>query len=179
MHFILEQVEVSIKEYELQNDPLTELRDIHLPATISWWPPAIGWWLLSVIFAAILAFFLNRLIKNYRRNLYRRQALMALKTLEEDQAQNQNIKLVAVVEILKKTCASAYKNSNINSKSIKEFLSILRKESRDRLFLEIPENIELMVYASHKVNIDPIWLGNFLEDSKKWISSHSSNYLRE
>lgn len=175
----MEQVELGIKEYKLQNDPLTELRDIHLPATISWWPPAIGWWLLSVIFAAMLAFFLNRLIKNYRRNLYRRQALMALKTLEEDQAQNQNIKLVAVVEILKKTCASAYKNSNINSKSIKEFLSILRKESRDRLFLEIPENIELMVYASHKVNIDPIWLGNFLEDSKKWISSHSSNYLRE
>ena len=104
---------------------------------------------------------------------------MALKNLEEDQAQNQNIKLVAVVEILKKTCASAYKNANINSKSIKEFLSILRKESKDRLFLEIPENIELMVYAPHKVNIDPIWLGNFLKDSKRWISSHSSKYLRE
>ena len=150
-----------------------------MPATINWWPPAIGWWLLSVIFAAMLAFFLNRLIKNYRRNLYRRQALMALKTLEEDQAQNQNIKLVAVLEILKKTCASANKSSNINSKSIKGFLSILRKESKDRLFLEIPENIELILYASHKVNIDPIWLGNFFKDSKKWISSHSSNYLRE
>ena len=93
--------------------------------------------------------------------------------------QNQNTKLVAIVEILKKKCASAYKNSNINSKSIKEFLSILRKESKDRLFLEIPDNIELMAYASHKVNVDPIWLGNFLKDSKKWISSHSFNYLRE
>jgi hypothetical protein len=25
------------------------IRDIHLPEAISWWPPAVGWWLLLVL----------------------------------------------------------------------------------------------------------------------------------
>ena len=31
-------------------DPSTlALRDIHLPAAVSWWPPAMGWWILAAV----------------------------------------------------------------------------------------------------------------------------------
>ena len=30
-------------------DPLSQLKDIHLPATGGFWPPAPGWWLLALI----------------------------------------------------------------------------------------------------------------------------------
>ncbi|MFQ5518822.1 MAG: DUF4381 domain-containing protein [Mariprofundus sp.] len=38
-----------------QTDPLAELRDIHLPDPVSWWPPAPGWWLLLLCLIALIA----------------------------------------------------------------------------------------------------------------------------
>lgn len=38
------------------------LRDIHLPDAVSWWPPAIGWWLLAGIILLAL-FFAPRLFR--------------------------------------------------------------------------------------------------------------------
>ena len=43
----MEAVKIEIKgDHHLPTDPLAELRDIHLPPEIGWWPPAYGWWIL-------------------------------------------------------------------------------------------------------------------------------------
>ncbi len=34
--------------------PGPELRDIHLPAEPSWWPPAPGWWILALLAIAVI-----------------------------------------------------------------------------------------------------------------------------
>ncbi|HAU18090.1 MAG TPA: DUF4381 domain-containing protein, partial [Marinobacter adhaerens] len=36
-------------------DPLSQLRDIHLPETGGLWPPAPGWWVLAILLIAVLA----------------------------------------------------------------------------------------------------------------------------
>ncbi|WP_372965653.1 DUF4381 domain-containing protein [Marinobacter sp.] len=64
-------------------DPLAQLRDIHLPATGGWWPPAPGWWLLAVIIlitCAALAWFWRR---HHTRNAWKRQARTELAILEQ------------------------------------------------------------------------------------------------
>ena len=38
-----------------EQDPLAQLRDIHLPEAISVWPPAPGWWVLFIGIIALLA----------------------------------------------------------------------------------------------------------------------------
>jgi hypothetical protein len=30
-------------------DPLQNLRDVHIPDPISWWPPAFGWWMIMAL----------------------------------------------------------------------------------------------------------------------------------
>ena len=54
----------------LNTDPAAlPLREIHLPGSVGWWPPAPGWWLLPCLMAlaAILAWYFSVL---YRRRRY-------------------------------------------------------------------------------------------------------------
>jgi hypothetical protein len=59
------------------------LRDIHLPAPIGWWPPALGWWLVAALVLVAGALF----AVHYYRARHKRAALRAVtrvrKALEE------------------------------------------------------------------------------------------------
>ncbi len=52
-----------------------ELRDIHLPEAISWWPPAPGWWFLlgSIVFIVIAVF----LFKHYQKKQALKKQVLA------------------------------------------------------------------------------------------------------
>lgn len=63
------------------------LKDIHLPEPVSWWPPAVGWWLLPVA-AALIGVLLWILISAARRMLaqrrLRKQALGELMQIQRE-----------------------------------------------------------------------------------------------
>lgn len=62
------------------SDPLAQLRDIHVPAEVSWWPPAPGWWFAAatLIPAAVLLLWWWR---RHQRRCYQRVALLRLEQL--------------------------------------------------------------------------------------------------
>ena len=54
-----------------------QLRDIHLPEAVSWWPLAIGWWVLgflAIIAIAVLAYIVLRRIKKIDTELWQKQS---------------------------------------------------------------------------------------------------------
>ena len=62
-------------------DPLAQLRDIHLPAAVSWWPPAPGWWLLTLLLLAGLGVLARVLWLRRQRRAYRRRGELELEQL--------------------------------------------------------------------------------------------------
>lgn len=63
-------------------DPLSQLRDIHLPETGGFWPPAPGWWILAALLIVALAVLIRLILKRRKKNRWFRFARAELARLE-------------------------------------------------------------------------------------------------
>jgi len=156
-------------EYRTMNpsDPLAELRDIHLPSSVSAWPLAPGWWILiAIAFAGLSALFIVCL-RRHRARLYRRQALIQLQQIE----QSSNNQVVALIELLKKTANSAYPGQHYSSLSINEFFIFLAQSCPAALFPKPPDNLNSLLYAK-ETELDPQLAEQLIKNTRVWIRQH-------
>lgn len=79
-----------------------DLRDIHLPAAPSGWPPAPGWWLLTALGLAAVSL-LGRRAWRYLRRIRHRQRILA--ELDGLRAESAGPELIAGVSMLLKRVA--------------------------------------------------------------------------
>ncbi len=63
-------------------DPLAQLRDIHLPTEVSAWPPAPSWWLLALVVLLVIGSASLWWWRRHRANAWRREALSALQATQ-------------------------------------------------------------------------------------------------
>ena len=87
-------------------DPLAQLRDIHIPDGVSWWPLAPAWWGLGAVIVMALVLVLLWRRKRCQR-YYQRVALRHLKRLEE-QYQSDPGTLVRELSVLLRRVATLH-----------------------------------------------------------------------
>jgi hypothetical protein len=112
-------------------DPLAQLRDIHLPEPVSWWPPAPGWWLLAVLVLIALAAISLFFYKRYQHNSFRRQALQLLENhfLDWQHNQNTSLYLQQVNSVLKRTALLCFPEADVAALSGTEWTLFLDRHS--------------------------------------------------
>jgi len=110
---------------------LEQLRDIHLPAAIGNWPPAIGWWLVPLLSILLISILSWLIIRHRRNNTHRRQALVLLENRYKAFQQNQDAMsfLSQSNEILKRFCLHAHPQAvSLSSAAWADFLSTASKQ---------------------------------------------------
>ncbi len=65
----------------METNPLQQLRDIHLPADPSWWPPAFGWWLILALLLGGIGWLVISAWRAHRRRAPLRAAQALLQEL--------------------------------------------------------------------------------------------------
>ena len=158
-----------------QADPLAQLRDIHLPDPISWWPLAPGWWLLIIITVIGLVIAGRLLVNRYMERSYRRQALAQLKQLNHDNCQQQ---LVAVFELLRQVAMSAYPQSNFASLAPDDFVYFLQNSCSKSLFAGLTPNWQSLLYTKQP-QIESQLLDQVIANAKLWIVNHPQAHRLE
>ncbi|NRB41519.1 MAG: DUF4381 domain-containing protein [Pseudomonadales bacterium] len=87
-------------------NPLEQLKDIHLPDAISSWPPAMGWWLVTIIIIVTLTSAITLLYLYWQKTSYKRQAIKKLKDIQlKNQTDDEVINTLA--ELLRQTAIAA------------------------------------------------------------------------
>lgn len=91
-------------------NPLSQLKDIHLPEAVSQWPPSLAWWLASLcsLLAIIIGFFL--IYKVIIKGKFKRSAKKEFAALQNAQATIQELSF-----FLKRVALSCYPREQVAS----------------------------------------------------------------
>lgn len=94
----------------MPQDPLADLRDIHLPDPISWWPPAMGWWLLVILLIGVVVSLAIWRWKKHRALAYKREALFEFESVQARYLSHRDDSrlLSEVSALLKRTSITKY-----------------------------------------------------------------------
>ena len=94
----------------MQADPLAELRGLHLPDAVGWWPLAPGWWLVVILFLATLSWYLVKAYRHKQFNLYRQHAQLELDqlTTKFNQHQDKTVYLSDTQKLLRRVALHRY-----------------------------------------------------------------------
>jgi len=111
----------------MPTDPLSQLRDIHLPSPIGVWPPALGWWILGILAIVLLLFLTYRIVKALVNNRYRRHGINELRSIFNEFEQHQNCSALAlnINVLLKRICLHYYGNGKVERLSSEGWLAFL------------------------------------------------------
>lgn len=84
-----------------------QLRDVHTPDAVSWWPLSIGWWVVIVLVISTLVFSVVKLIKHRKHNAYRKLAVTELNQHFKHWQQHQQNSdyLQAANAVVKRACS--------------------------------------------------------------------------
>lgn len=153
------------------NDPLElPLKDIHLPADVSWWPPAPGWWiLLGMILLAVAFYFWWR---QRQQRINRSAITLARQELELLQNQYQKHKdgrqFVADLSVLlRRLSISAFPRQESASLTGDAWLEFLDASLGDDSFSTGPGRILLEAPYRPEVNVEE--LEPLIAICREWI----------
>lgn len=112
-----------------------DLKDIHLPEAISWWPPAIGWW-LSPVLTLLLCAFIFWLYKYLTRKTAIKTAKKQLLKIKQDNSSEDIQKLASLSELLRRVAISVAPRNECASLTGKAWLEYLDSSVKGTPFTE-------------------------------------------
>ena len=111
---------------------LAQLADIHLPAEISYWPPAFGWWILALLLLISGSFATRKLYEKAERRKACQYALAELENclekLDESAGQKKLLRYVNDVNtVLRRVALAKFPESNPGSLVGETWIAFIRR----------------------------------------------------
>jgi len=135
------------------NDPLANLRDIHLPDSVSWWPIAYGWWLIIFLVIAAISWLVYKLWqKHQHKQLYRNVSSMFQAINQQYQAEQDSGQLIKQYsQLLRRLMLKRTSRSQVAGLTGKEWIESIHTQCQKPIFDQ--STIELLIAGPYQRNI--------------------------
>lgn len=147
-----------------------QLRDIHLPETVSWWPPAIGWWLTPLLLALLaLAFIaLRRILHKRRQNAHKNIARAELQRIKQHYADSGDAlhSLRELSILLRRVALSYLPREHSASLTGEAWIAQLNQLAQHSVFSE--QHIELLTRGVYQPQLETD-LTPLLKQCEQWL----------
>ncbi|MFT5675621.1 MAG: hypothetical protein ACI808_001552 [Paraglaciecola sp.] len=158
-------------------NPLEQLKDIHLSPEISNWPPAYGWWLLTLVSILIIVAIITWQFKRYQTRGVKRQALRELSQINSNTPEWP----LQLNSLLKRVSLNYFPNSqiaNLYNQSWSQFLAEQLPLNKRASFLQHFQLLQSSLYQKSPSTLPDFqlttksiqqWLKCSLPPSKKQL----------
>lgn len=148
-------------------DSLAQLKDIHLPSPIGWWPLAPGWYVLIILvlfLAIIVAYYIY---KRHRNAQAKNQALLLLNNYQKQYEHEPNGAQASacISELLRRVALVYYPREQVASLHGEEWLKFLNKTGKGIDFNLVKE---LLLDAPFKTT-ETMSLKPLFDTAQLWI----------
>ncbi|MCG8312470.1 MAG: DUF4381 domain-containing protein [Pseudomonadales bacterium] len=151
----------------MPQDPLAQLKDIHLPDPVGQWPPAMGWWLLALFAVLAIVAIIAWLRHRHKKNAYRREALAYLEALQQRANERDPITVATQVSgLLKRVAITLFGRHQTAGLNGSDWLRFLDEKGKTDAFSQGPG--KMLGDDIYKPNAQ-VDLTSLFELSKQWI----------
>ncbi|HEY9200943.1 MAG TPA: DUF4381 domain-containing protein [Gammaproteobacteria bacterium] len=153
-----------------------QLRDIHLPDAVSWWPPAIGWWLtpLLLVLLALAFIALRRILRKRRRNASKKIAVAELQRIKQHYADNgdalHNLRELSI--LLRRVALSYLPREHSASLTGEAWIAQLNQLAQHQVFSE--QHLELLTRGVYQPQLETD-LTPLLKQCEQWLQQLPNN----
>lgn len=144
---------------------LEQLRDIHIPDGVSWWPLAIGWWITIAIIMAVTVLLIAKAIFQQRRKRFAGYALIELEQIKQDDDKDW---LIQAHQIMRRASLCYFPKSQVAAMDIRHWITLLYQTSGDIWTQQSLQLLEEGVYRNPD-SIDPTHKEQFLHEVGLWL----------
>ena len=143
-------------------DLLAQLRNLDTPAELSWWPPALGWWVLASLVLAGIIGFIWVTIRDYRKGAAARDAKVSIEQAHdayldrEPSAASRATFLQEVNAILKRLAARYQGSEEVAGLTGMAWRSYLAEVAPELNATELEPFVSAIYEAQPQIDVDEV-----------------------
>jgi hypothetical protein len=148
-------------------DALSNLKDIHLPPPIGFWPPAYGWFIITALILMLVVVALKRYMLYRKKRHLKQEALSRIEAIRQQSLQNSNMAESAadISILLKQIALMRYPRVDVAAITQEQWLLFLNTHPGDvdftpvkSLLLEAPYQAEATGDINTLIKLATHWI---------------------